>query len=160
MPRRSVLWANVALLALATMTLVDCGPPPPPPTAHVDIESDGDFLTFKPSSLTVKTGTHVVLTFRHTGKIISQDHDWVLAKPDAMKALLEEISGLAQTAQADAGSFLRLDDPRVIAATKPIKKGESTTIEFMAPAPGDYPFFCSTPGHGDSMNGVLHVTAQ
>ena len=145
------------MAALAAMALADCSRPPPP-AAHIYIESDGDFLSFKPSALTVKTGAHVILTFHHGGKIISQNHDWVLAKPGAMTALLAEDDKIAQTAPLDNEAFLKLNDPRVLAQTKSIQKGETTTLEFTAPPPGDYPFFCSTPGHGDSMNGVLHVT--
>jgi azurin len=29
------------------------------------------------------------------------------------------------------------------------------TLEFTLPAPGDYPFVCSFPGHGILMRGVL-----
>jgi azurin len=154
--RRSRLLARLTLLSLGAMTLADCRAPPPPP-AHVYIESDGDFLSFKPATLTVKTGARVILTFRHSGQIISQNHDWVLAQPDSMKALLAVDDKMAQTAPMDNEAFLKLHDPRVIAATSSIQKGQTTTIEFTAPPPGDYPFFCSTPGHGDSMNGVLHV---
>jgi azurin len=49
------------------------------------------------------------------------------------------------------------DDPRVIAFTPMCDKGTSVMIQFTAPGPGDYPFFCSTPGHGECMNGILHV---
>ena len=50
------------------------------------------------------------------------------------------------------------DDPRVIAWVPMCGKGETVKTQFIAPAPGDYPFFCSTPGHAVEMNGILHVT--
>jgi azurin len=51
------------------------------------------------------------------------------------------------------------DDSRVIAATPMCDKGVTVMMLFTAPAPGNYPFFCSTPGHGECMNGILRVTA-
>jgi azurin len=39
-------------------------------------------------------------------------------------------------------------------------KGEQVRIDFIAPAPGEYPFICTYPGHAAFMHGVLHVTAS
>mgnify|MGYP003752471397 CR=1 FL=1 len=35
--------------------------------------------------------------------------------------------------------------------------GETVTLEFQAPAKGNYEFFCSYPGHADMMKGYLFV---
>ena len=117
------------------------------------VASDGDFLAFKPDQLTCPAGAHVKLTFHHAGHRIQQKHDWVLLKPgtaDAfMKAVLEA---------GEAHNWMPPDDPRVLVATPQIDPGESVTIEFTAPPPGDYPFVCTYTGHGDVMRGVLHVT--
>jgi azurin len=32
-------------------------------------------------------------------------------------------------------------------------------VQFIAPAPGNYDFVCSVPGHGETMRGTLTVTA-
>ncbi len=48
----------------------------------------------------------------------------------------------------------------VLAATKVIGGGESTTITFDAPAPGYYEFICSFPGHYGLMNGSFIVLPQ
>jgi len=131
------------------------------PAVQLFVQSDGDFLVFKPDYLSVPAGAQISLTFHHAGAIIHQAHDWVLAQPGTMEAIMKEIDAAAQKAGSDEEkSFLRPGDPRVIAATAPIKNGETTTITFAAPAPGDYPFFCSTPGHAESMHGVLHVMPQ
>ena len=129
-----------------------------PPTVALSVSSDGDFLAFKPAELTVPAGAHVVLTFHHAGKIISQDHDWVLADRGAMPALLAASDKAAAAGAPEGRSFLAPGDPRVIASTRMIGKGETATVEFTAPPPGDYPFFCSTPGHAETMHGMLHVT--
>ena len=45
----------------------------------------------------------------------------------------------------------------VIAATKLLGPGESETISFTAPEPGDYQFVCSFPGHFAMMRGIMVV---
>lgn len=118
------------------------------------IQSDGDFMAFKPAELRVQTGADVRLTFHHAGAILSQKHDWVLVKPGTLKAVDQD------ALEAGEGNWHPEKDPRVIAATPLIGKGGTVTIEFTAPEPGDYPFFCSTPGHAEDMQGILHVTAN
>ena len=125
----------------------------PPKEIALDISSDADFPAYVPDELTVPTGAHVKLSFHHTGMIMTQSHDWVLVKPDTMEAV--ETAGIAAGEQ---NGWLQKDDPNVLAATPLIGKGDTTTVEFTAPAPGDYPFMCTTPGHGEDMHGILHVT--
>ena len=147
-----------AALALAA-ALAGCAKAPPP-TVRLNIESDGDYLAFKPDRLSVPAGARVVLTLAHKGKILSQEHDWVLARPGTMPSILADSDRAAIAAAGAEASFLKPGDPRIIAATRRIRKGETASVEFTAPGPGDYPFFCSTPGHAEDMQGVLHVTAN
>jgi azurin len=114
------------------------------------IASDGDFLAFRPDTLECQAGTRVRLTFHHAGRFLSAVHNWVLVKPGEMKAV-------DKAAEKNDG-IVSLDDPRVIAVAPMCGKGETVQTEFTAPAPGDYQFFCSTPGHAEDMNGILHVT--
>ena len=47
----------------------------------------------------------------------------------------------------------------IIAHTAFAQIGQSQSVEFAAPSePGDYPFFCTFPGHAMLMKGVLKVT--
>jgi azurin len=103
----------------------------------------------------VPAGAHVRLTFHHSGAILSQKHDWVLVKPGDLKAVDRDGQNAGENS-----NWLKPHDPRVIAATPLIPKGGSATVEFTAPAAGDYAFFCSTPGHSEDMHGILHVTAS
>ena len=122
-----------------------------PQNADLFIESDGDFLAYKPDTLTIRTGTMVRLTFHHAGQYLSARHNWVLVYPNQMEAVdkdVEKKEGIVTT-----------DDPRVIAVVPMCDKGQTMTTYFTAPAPGEYPFFCSTPGHAVDMNGILRVTA-
>src|SRR6185312_13888059 len=125
------------------------------PAKHVDLDisSDGDLLAFRPDHLSCPAGASVHLTFYHTGKYVSQDHNWVLTRPGAAAAVAQH----ALEASEKSG-WVPEKDPRVLAATPPCAKGQQVSVDFTAPAPGDYPFLCTTPGHGAVMHGVLHVT--
>ena len=118
------------------------------------IESDGDFLAFKPTELTCPAGAHVTLTFHHAGQRVQQQHDWVLLKPGTADDFMEAV-----LRAGEANHWMPPHDSRVIVATPQIGPGESVAVEFTAPAPGDYPFVCTFAGHGDVMRGLLHVTA-
>ena len=49
------------------------------------------------------------------------------------------------------------DSPDILAHTKLINPGQSESIEFTLPAAGEYPYFCTFPGHVAIMNGVITV---
>jgi azurin len=122
---------------------------------NLTVSTDGDLLAFKPVELTCTAGALVHLTFFHTGKYIRQDHDWVLTMPGAADVVAQ--AGLAA---GESAGYLAQGDRRVLAATKMCGKGEHVSVDFTAPAPGDYPFICTYPGHAAFMHGVLHVTAH
>ena len=119
--------------------------------ADLFIESDGDFLAFRPDELTCPTGALVRLTFHHAGHFLSAVHNWVLVCPNQMEAVDHDAE--------KTDGIISKDDSRVIAAVSMCGKGETVMTQFTAPPPGDYPSFCSTPGHAVEMNGILHVTA-
>ena len=145
--RRRLLFPMLALLLI----LLGCGRKPKSEQQVVDlyIESDGDFLAFRPDTLTCATGALVRLTFHHAGKILSARHDWVLTYPGRLEALTKD--------SLDHDGVLSKDDPLIIAMTPLCDKGETVMVEFIAPRPGDYPFVCST--HPEDMSGILHVTS-
>jgi len=126
------------------------------PTAASDIElhigTDGDFLAFMPDELSCATKARVRVVFHHAGRRVTQQHNWVLVAPGTQSAV--------EQAAAQAGEkqgWLPQNDRRILAATPLCNPGETVTTEFIAPAPGDYPFICTYPGHGADMRGVLHV---
>jgi azurin len=123
------------------------------PDIELAIATDGDLLAFKPTTLTCQAGAHVRLTLFHTGKYIRQEHDWVLTVPGAATAVAK--AGLKA---GESAGYLRPGDRRVLAATPLCGKGEQVSVEFIAPAPGNYPFMCSYPGHDMFMRGVLNIT--
>ncbi len=124
-------------------------------TVKLQIASDGDNLAFKPDHLTCPTGATVILTLRHGGKIIDDPHNWVLLKPGTMNAFLAD----ADKIEDDKTVVPVQDKDLVLAATPMCQRHKTVTITFVAPAPGDYPFVCSVPGHGETMHGTLTVTS-
>ncbi|HCH61341.1 MAG TPA: azurin [Deltaproteobacteria bacterium] len=99
-------------------------------------------------------GTKVKIELKHVGKMDKKmmGHNVVILKPgtDAMKWSAKAIS-------AAATDYIPADDPDMIAHSKLVGGGESDTIEFDVPGPGEYPFVCSFPGHSGMMKGVLVV---
>jgi len=124
-----------------------------PKTVELHIQTDGDFLAFVPTELTCRAGAHVRLVFHHAGEHVPQQHNWVLVMPGAV----DEIEK-AGTLAGEGKGWVPPHDARVLAATSLCGPGGTAVVEFVAPPPGDYPFFCSFPGHGAEMRGVLHVT--
>ncbi len=147
----SLLLTPAGFLAYRVLAVSD------PPTTDVEltIATDGDLLSFKPTTLTCPTGAHVRLTLFHTGKYIRQQHDWVLTVPGRASAVAK-----AGVAAGESAGYLRPGDRRVLAATPLCGKGEQASVEVTAPAPGNYPFMCSYPGHDTFMHGVLNVTPR
>jgi azurin len=125
------------------------------PEVRLMIATDGDLLAFDPTELTCPSGSLVHLTFHHAGKYIRQEHDWVLTLPGTSAAV--DQAGLEA---GESAGYVPHGDKRVLAATALCGKGQSVTVDFVAPAPGDYPFLCTYPGHGAVMHGVLHVVPR
>ena len=153
LPRRQLLTS----LMLGPLYLVACRRRPAqaqPVLIELLVESDGDLLAFKPRELSCPTGAHVQLTFRHTGKYVSFEHNWVLILPHTFDAVNQ-----AALAAGEKNGWVPPHDKRILAATPLCGRGQQAVIHFIAPAPGDYPYICSNPGHAENMWGVLHVTA-
>jgi azurin len=113
-----------------------------------------DLMQYDKNELKVDADcTQVQLTLTHTGKLPVQTmgHSWVLTKTPDMQAVLN--------AGQNAGvqnNYLPTADKRVLAATKLIGGGQTTSVTFSTSAlqkGGDYTYFCSFPGHAALMKG-------
>ncbi len=139
---------TLAIVALTTLT-----PTAFAKTCAVAISGD-DAMKYDKSEIAVAAScSKITVTLTHTGKMEAKvmGHDWVLAKTadfdgvtkDGMKAGM-------------ANDFLPPGDARVIAHTKLIGGGETTSVTFdtsKLTKGGDYTFFCSFPGHWGMMKG-------
>jgi azurin len=95
----------------------------------------------------------IELTLKHSGKLAAatMGHNWVLVKTADAPAIT--------TAGLSAGlknNHVPPGDKRVIAATKVVGGGQSTTITFPTSGltkGGDYTYICTFPGHSALMKG-------
>jgi azurin len=128
------------------------GPLKPDAEGVVRLEAS-DSMQYNSKRIEVE-GTKVKLELKHVGKMEKKmmGHNVVILKPgiDPMKWSAKAIS-------AAATDYIPADDPDMIAHSKLLGGGESDTIEFELPGPGEYPFVCSFPGHSGIMKGVLVV---
>lgn len=115
----------------------------------------GDDMKFDKTEIKVKSGQKVKLTLNHTGKMDKKvmGHNVVII-PSAM-----DVAMFAQVAikAVDAEYIPASEAKQIIAYTKLIGGGESTTIEFDAPPSGAYKFMCTFPGHWAAMQGTFIV---
>lgn len=127
-------------------------------TCDIEINST-DMMSFDKKEMTISADcTEVNLTLNHVGKLAKNimGHNWVLTKT----ADLQSVANAGGAAGLE-NEYLPTDRAKVIAATKIIGGGESTTVSFSANGlqkGGDYTFFCSFPGHWAIMQGKFVVS--
>lgn len=125
-----------------------------PNVAVLTIEGN-DQMQFNKKELKVKAGQKVKLTLKHVGKMDIQvmGHNWALLTQDADVQTVGNAAAMAKD-----NDYIPADmTDKIIVHTKMIGGGESTSIEFDAPAPGTYTFLCTFPGHYALMQGTFIV---
>jgi len=139
---------GVALLSCTNLALAE-------KTCNLAIEGN-DLMKYNVTEMKVDADcTEVEVTLKHVGKLAKQTmgHNWVLAKTSDYTAVAN--AGMAAGLDKD---YLPPDDKRIIAHTKVVGGGESTSVKFPVSTltkGGDYTFFCSFPGHYGLMRGKL-----
>ena len=137
----------------AALALIAAAPFASAKTCSVAIEGN-DQMQYNLKEITIAADCkEVEVKLTHAGKFpaAAMGHNWVLAKTEDLQAIVN--------AGATAGlpnNYLPKDDPRIIASTKIIGGGESTSVKFHTAKltkGGDYSFFCSFPGHWAVMHG-------
>lgn len=129
--------------------------PPPGSGGEVALEigSDGSDSKFNKELLEAPAGSKITLKFTNNASADTQKlFNWVLVQPG--KQLLVVNDGLME---GEANGYIKPGDPNVIVATKLLKPGESETVTFDAPAPGEYPYVSTFPGFYTRMKGVLTI---
>ena len=141
------MFLRIAAFGLATLSLGA--------QANCNISVDAtDAMKYSSNTLSVpSTCKEVTLTLNHTGSLpaAAMGHNVVITKTSDIQPVATEgmSAGLAN-------NYIKPNDSRVLAHTKVIGGGESTTITFSTTnmkAGGDYSFFCSFPGHWAIMKG-------
>ncbi|HHM21395.1 MAG TPA: hypothetical protein ENJ20_05165 [Bacteroidetes bacterium] len=118
---------------------------------HIVIRPVGNTLKFETEEFTVKAGSTVTAVMDNTATSPALLHNVVMCSPNSN---INEL-GLAAVKAGEETGYVP-DDERVKFVVPMAKPGEKTEIKFVAPPPGDYPFFCSYPGHFGLMQGVMH----
>ena len=117
-----------------------------------------DALQFNSKAMSVSASCETVtVTLKHTGQLPANimGHNWVLTKSSDFMPVAQ-----AGGAAGLENEYVPQNDSRVIAYSKIIGGGESTTVTFSASALSsneNYTFFCSFPGHYAIMQGSLTV---
>jgi azurin len=113
-----------------------------------------DMMQFDKKEIRVKAGKKVKLTLRHVGKmdVKVMGHNVVILKQG-----VDIIKFAAAAVSAKDNDYVPEGSKDVIAYTKMIGGGQTTSIEFDAPAAGEYDFICSFPAHYAMMKGKFIV---
>jgi azurin len=120
--------------------------------------SGNDMMQYDKKELTVaKDCTQIELTLKHSGKMpaTAMGHNWVLTKA-------ADASAVASAGMSAGAAKIYVDDSdkRIIAHTKVVGGGESTSVTFpmsALKAGESYTFECTFPGHSALMNGKLVI---
>lgn len=114
-----------------------------------------DLMQFDKKELKVKAGQEVTLTLRHTGKgeLLVMGHNFVLLKQGVDIGTF----GIEAANAGQPKDWIPNDGKDVIAHTKMIEGGQSTSVTFTAPPAGTYDFICSFTGHSALMKGKFIV---
>lgn len=145
---------------LMTMVLCVVGAMSAPAMAagcDLTVESN-DAMQFNVKNIDVpKSCKKFTVTLKHVGKMpkASMGHNMVVTT--AADAAAVATDGIAAGLPAN---YVKAGDARVIAHTKVIGGGESTTMDIDATklkAGTDYAYFCSFPGHSFVMKGTLKL---
>lgn len=130
---------------------------PAPAPAEITIKVDvANPLAFDLKEFSVKAGQAVKLTFNNVHPAVPQMHNLVIGVPGSKDKLLGLAMQMATSPDGMAKGYVP-DSPDILYHTKLLQPNQSETLEFTAPAVGDYPYICTFPGHGVIMNGVMRV---
>jgi azurin len=123
------------------------------------IESN-DAMQFNVANIDVsKKCKEFVVTLKHVGKLpkAAMGHNLVVTKTADMTAVSTD--GMAAGVPND---YVKVKDARVLAQTKLIGGGETTTTKIAVASLSDkesYVFFCTFPGHSSMMKGTLKLVS-
>jgi azurin len=132
-----------------------CSPTPEAPPKIITINAD-DKMKYDLTAFDATPGQKISVTFKNVGTTpkYSMGHNFVVLDRNV------NVQNFLDAASTNAShDYVPPDAKGVIAHTKLLGPGESETVTFNAPfIPGDYPFFCSFPGHySQGTKGVMTV---
>ena len=117
-----------------------------------------DAMQFNVGSIVVPAScANFTINLKHAGQmpVAAMGHNVVIAKTTDMQGI--EADGMGAGV---ASNYVKEGDTRVIAHSKVVGGGESTSVTFAVSKikdGGPYEFFCSFPGHATLMKGSISV---
>jgi len=117
-----------------------------------------DAMQYDVHSMTVPASCkNYTVTLKHIGKAAkaAMGHNWTLTTAADMQTVVNE-----SMAAGPANDYLKPDETKIIAHTKMIGGGETTSVTFPVSklkAGEKYMYFCTFPGHAALMKGTLEV---
>ena len=149
-PMRNTLATAAVLGALAAAPYAHAADP-----CKLEI-SGNDLMQFdKPQLSAPATCKEITVTLQHTGKLPREamGHNWVLVNAADLAAVATAGMGAGL-----ANNYVAPDDKRVLAHTKTIGGGETTSVTFatsILKKGGAYQYLCTFPGHNALMHGAF-----
>jgi azurin len=156
---KRTLAQSIPIFALGCSALLyfgsGCSHAPEAPPKMITINAD-DKMKYDVTAFDATPGQKISVTLKNVGTTpkFSMGHNFVVLDRNVnVPAFLDAASTNA------AHDYVPPDAKGVLAHTKLLGPGESDTVTFNAPfIPGDYPFFCSFPGHySQGTKGVMTV---
>ena len=123
----------------------------------VSITAD-DKMMYGTTAFEAKAGTKVKVVLKNIGMIpkIAMGHNFVLLKKGET-AFGFGPSVVVNGGTHDNGFISPKDKEKVLAYTKMLGPGETDSVIFTAPEPGEYEYLCTFPGHFALMRGKMTV---
>lgn len=145
--------------ALLTSLIVLSAPAYAADAVKLELAAD-DRMVYSKTSFEVVSGQKVTLVFKNTSPRgdKAMKHNVVLLKPGN-----RIITFAVKCNAAAATGYVPTDKEskeQMVGAIELTGGGETNTLRFIAGEPGEYPFFCSSPGHFDKMQGKIIVKAK
>jgi azurin len=152
----------MTLLRNATATVLLLAALAIPRFAHADpcqLEISGnDQMQYDKQQLVAPASCkEVTVTLHHAGKLPREamGHNWVLVNAPDLEAVANAGMGAGL-----ANDYVASDDKRVLAHTKVIGGGQTTSVTFPTSslkAGGEYRYLCTFPGHHALMRGTFKL---
>ena len=144
--------------AAPTGAMADTGKPPATVKDCATTITGSDAMQYDVGSITIPAScSKFTINLKHGGTMAAtaMGHNVVITKASDVQAV--DADGMAAGA---AANYIKPGDTRVIAHTKVVGGGESTSVSFdpkKLKDGGPYEFFCSFPGHATMMHGTISV---
>lgn len=123
------------------------------PALEVTIKPDGPAgMAFDTKTISAKVGQKIKLTLNNSHPL-PLPHNIVVGKMGTK----DKMTAIATAGMTLVDKGFIPDSPDILAHTTLVQPAKSETIEFTVAAAGEYPFFCTFPGHFMLMNGVINV---